>query len=96
MSIGERQDDWDQWLALAEFCHNNSQNARVGKAPFKVVYGHLPRLQISSNATKVPRVEDHAKELEKIYAEANAAISIVQMGWSTVGGEIPVAAPIKC
>lgn len=64
--IGERQDDWDQWLALAEFCHNNSRNASTGKAPFTVVYGRLPRLQMASGTTKVPRAEDHAKEMEKV------------------------------
>jgi hypothetical protein len=35
---------WRQWLSLAEFWYNASTHSTLGRTPFKVLYGHQPRL----------------------------------------------------
>ncbi len=37
--INYRQDDWTDWLPLAEFAHNNRIHSATGKSPFMVLYG---------------------------------------------------------
>uniref|UniRef100_A0A8D0HDL6 Gypsy retrotransposon integrase-like protein 1 n=1 Tax=Sphenodon punctatus TaxID=8508 RepID=A0A8D0HDL6_SPHPU len=38
------QDDWVDYLALAEFAYNNAPHASIGTSPFHVNYGYHPRL----------------------------------------------------
>ncbi len=38
------QDDWTDWLPLAEFAHNNRVHSATGKSPFMILYGHNLRL----------------------------------------------------
>jgi transposase InsO family protein len=38
------QDDWVNWLPLAEFAANNHKSATTGVTPFYAVYGQLPRM----------------------------------------------------
>lgn len=40
--IGPHQDDWDKWLAAAEFAVNNSWQASVQNTPFFLNYGQHP------------------------------------------------------
>ncbi len=42
--VNYRQDDWTDWLPLAEFAHNNRVHSATGKSPFMVLYGRNPRL----------------------------------------------------
>uniref|UniRef100_A0A8R7P5F0 Integrase catalytic domain-containing protein n=1 Tax=Triticum urartu TaxID=4572 RepID=A0A8R7P5F0_TRIUA len=35
--------NWSKWLALAEYWYNTSFHSSLGKTPFEVIYGHLPR-----------------------------------------------------
>src|SRR5579862_7939740 len=38
--IGNRQDDWVEWLEQAEFAYNNSVHASTGRTPFYAMYGY--------------------------------------------------------
>ncbi len=40
--INYRQDNWTDWLLLAEFAHNNRVHSATGKSPFFVRYGRNP------------------------------------------------------
>ncbi len=40
--VNYRQDDWTDWLPLAEFAHNNRIHSATGKSPFMVLYGRNP------------------------------------------------------
>ncbi len=42
--VNYRQDDWTDWLPLAEFAHNNRIHSATGKSPFMILYGRNPRL----------------------------------------------------
>ena len=37
--VNQRQDNWPEWLALAEFAHNNRIQASMQTSPFNVLYG---------------------------------------------------------
>jgi transposase InsO family protein len=39
-----QQDDWDDWLPLAEFVYNNATSESTKTSPFFAVYGQHPRL----------------------------------------------------
>ena len=38
-----RQDDWEEWLAYAEFAYNRSEHSATHMSPFKAMYGFEPR-----------------------------------------------------
>lgn len=42
--VNYSQDDWVNWLPLAEFAINNHQSATTGVTPFYAVYGQHPRM----------------------------------------------------
>jgi hypothetical protein len=41
--VNEHQDDWAQYLPLAEFAHNNWLNESPHESPFQVLMGYHPR-----------------------------------------------------
>jgi hypothetical protein len=43
MFVGHNQDDWVDWLPLAEFMYNNSVNKVTRQTPFYLNKGHHPR-----------------------------------------------------
>jgi len=57
--VNHRQDDWVEWLPLAEFTHNNRIQASTRQTPFMLNYGQHPRLGVEPiRATKIELVED--------------------------------------
>ncbi|MBW0479169.1 hypothetical protein O181_018884 [Austropuccinia psidii MF-1] len=42
MYVSYHQDDWNTWLALAEFSYNNSDHSSTKQSPFLTVYGRDP------------------------------------------------------
>ena len=51
--VSYRQNDWDQFLATAEFACNNAPNASTGMSPFRVNYGRDPYNPYTA-ITKIP------------------------------------------
>jgi hypothetical protein len=44
--VGARQDDWDDYLDMAEFAMNDSVNMSTGYTPFQLMYGASPRTAV--------------------------------------------------
>lgn len=56
------QDDWVDWLPLAEFAMNNQVNETTGISPFFANYGFNPRLGIEPPKPRPPNMTEQAKE----------------------------------
>jgi hypothetical protein len=65
------QDDWVDWLPLAEFAMNNQVNETTGISPFFANYGFNPRLGIEPPQPRPPNLSDHMKK-EDLRADAVA------------------------
>jgi hypothetical protein len=63
------QDDWYDWLPLAEFAMNNQVNETTGVSPFFANYGFNPRLGIEPPTPRPPHLSEQAK---KEYLRADA------------------------
>ena len=37
--VNYKQDDWMEWLAMAEFTYNDKKHAATGKIPFELNFG---------------------------------------------------------
>ena len=56
-----QQDDWVEWLLLAEFTYNNSWQSTTGELPFYLLIGQNPRF--NDNITEIP---DHSPEVPAV------------------------------
>ncbi|SJL18406.1 uncharacterized protein ARMOST_21995 [Armillaria ostoyae] len=75
--INYHQDDWTDWLPLAEFAHNNRAHSATGKSPFMILYGRNPRIIPDSPRTpntKVPAASDFSKAIAQIHKETELAL----------------------
>jgi len=65
-------EDWTDWLYLAEFVYNNSKNSSTGQPPFLSFNGFLPSFSpisssLSSTLSKVYHIPNFTANYEKIY-----------------------------
>jgi hypothetical protein len=75
--INTTQDDWAEWLAIAEFAINNRTSAATQVSPFMLNYGRNPRIGISpKRSSKNETATEFAKRMEKAWEEANAALNL--------------------
>ncbi|SJK99609.1 uncharacterized protein ARMOST_02917 [Armillaria ostoyae] len=75
--INYHQNDWADWLPLAEFAHNNRAHSATGKSPFMILYGRNPRIIPDSPRTpnsKVPAASDFSKAMAQIHKETETAL----------------------
>ena len=71
-----QQDDWVDYLALAEFSFNNSVNSSTQQTPFYANFGYHPTFDISiSERTTNPSSTDLATRLDLIQAELRAELA---------------------
>ena len=72
-----RQDDWADWLPIAEFALNSRVHSSTGKAPFELIYGYIPEFQVSLNPNpKVPAADEHLLLLKEAQEDARAALEL--------------------
>ena len=74
--VNYRQDDWAEWLALAEFCLNNRIQASTRQTPFMLNSGRNPRMGTEPlRETSMDSVDSFVKNLQKSRQEAEAALT---------------------
>ena len=66
--INYKQDDWADFLPIAEFAYNNSVHSATTVSPFFANYGYHPRLTMALD-TEVPSPEAHdfAKSISELH-----------------------------
>lgn len=73
--ISHRQDDWVEWLALAEFSYNNRVQASTRQTPFMLNNGRDPRIGTEPfRDSKMEAVDTFVKGMEEARKEAESAL----------------------
>src|SRR5258708_444979 len=79
MYVSHRQDDWVQWIPLAEFAYNNRRSSTTELSPFEIWYSEHPNISVSiPKKESVPAAKDMASKISAINKEVKAMISISQ------------------
>jgi hypothetical protein len=73
--VNHRQDDWAEWLPLAEFAHNNRVQASTRQTPFMLNTGRHPRLGVEPlRESRNEAVDSFVSRLHASKKEAEAAL----------------------
>ena len=72
--VGGRQDDWDQYLAAAEFAINNSYHDSIGTTPFRLCTGRDPNLPVTVAPGKFPKAAAFADQMIQGLADAKKCL----------------------
>jgi len=77
--INHRQEQWLDWLGMAEFAYNNKIHTATKTLPFKVNYGQNPSLGFEGRRKgKYKAVGKFVEKMKKIQEEAKAALGKAQ------------------
>ena len=61
----EKQDQWANWLAIAQFSINSKKHASTKVAPFKAMWSYIPHMGIKPlPVNKAPAAKDFTTEME--------------------------------
>ena len=75
MYVNHRQNNWAEWLAMAEFAFNNKIHTATKMSPFQVNYGREPRMGFDIRKKgKNEKAEEFVKEMKERHEEAKAAL----------------------
>ena len=74
--VSQRQNNWPEWIACAEFAYNNKVHSATKVSPFYANYGRHPRMGIEPwRAGKSELAKEFAEQMKEIHEEAGAALS---------------------
>ena len=73
--VNHRQNNWSEWLAMAEFTFNNKVHTVTKLSPFKVNYGREPRMGFDiRKKRKNEKAEEFAREMKERHKKARVAL----------------------
>ena len=76
--VNHQQDNWTEWLAVAEFSYNDKKHAVMNRTPFELNFGrHLWKGDLMVQ-TKTPRVKKFIKKLQESWEQAMHAMEEAQ------------------
>ena len=79
MFIDHRQEQWPDWLGMAEFTYNNKAYSSTKVLPFKANYGQDPRIGFEMRRKgKYEGMEKFVTKIKEIQEEAKAALEKAQ------------------
>ena len=79
MFVDHKQEQWPDWLGMAEFTYNNKMHSSTKTSPFKVNYGQDPRIGFEVRRKgKYERVEKFVIKMKKVQKEAKVALGKIQ------------------
>lgn len=74
--VNHRQDDWTDWISLAEFCYNDRIHSSTGHSPFFLNHGWHPRKGSEPSAMPITEsAEAFASRMERVREDASAALA---------------------
>jgi len=76
--VNYKQDNWTEWLAMAEFAYNNKRHAVTGRTPFELNFGRHPWKGDLMVQTEIPRVEEFTKNIQECWKHAAQAMEEAQ------------------
>ena len=73
--VNERQNDWAEWLPLAEFSYNNRVHSSTQSTPFQLDTGRHPRMGVEPRRpTAVEAVHEFTEQMTKTIEETRSAL----------------------
>ena len=79
MYVNHRQNNWAEWLVMAEFAFNNKVHTATKSLPFQVNYGREPRMGFDIRKKgKNEKAEEFAREMKERHEKAKAALVKLQ------------------
>jgi len=79
MFINHQQEQWPEWLGIAEFTYNNKVQTSTKVSPFKVNNGRDPRMGFElRKKRKFKEANKFMERMQEIQGEAKAVLSKVQ------------------
>jgi len=77
--INHRQEQWPDWLEMAEFAYNNKIHVATKTLPFKANYGQDPRMEFERRRKgKYEAAGKFVEKMKKIQEEAKAVLGKAQ------------------
>ena len=78
--ISQRQDDWVDWLPMAEFVLNSRVHSGADRAPFEIVYGYVPDFTVPAGKhSAIPALNDRLDRMAQVRREAEAALRLTKV-----------------
>jgi len=71
-----KQNDWAEWLSIAEFFYNNQIHSSIGRSPFLINLGHHPNTgqDIGKTTEDSPGTKQFLKMIKEIRNEVEEAL----------------------
>ena len=80
--VNQEQNDWEDWIHLAEFAINDRQSSATNTTPFRAIYGRDPRrpleIDTSLEPSRIETVDKWKKRLEKEHEKIKLCIQNAQ------------------
>ena len=93
-TISYQQDDWVDFLPLAEFAYNNATHTSTQVSPFFANYGFHPRFSISIPANSVnPSAESRARTLQEVHRDLSLELRISNDRYKAQANRLRSATP---
>ena len=81
--VNHRQNNWSEWLTIAEFAFNNKMHIATKMSPFQANYRREPRMGFDIRKKGMnKKVEEFAREMKERHKEARAALCYKTSVWT--------------
>ena len=77
MFVNQRQNDWAEWLPMAEFVLNSRIHDGNSHSPFEVIYGYRPDFTVpAGKRSGIPSLDERLDNMARVRKEAEAALRL--------------------
>ena len=96
--VNYMQDDWEEWLPMAEFISNNVDSETTTTSPFLANYGFHPRLDFeplsrTNNSPELTNADEFATKMEEINAHLQNEMRLAQARYESTANYHRTPAP---